>query len=97
MASCENIDLGFTPATNLLAIRRLNLSVGERGEAPAAWLASASMKLRVLPQSYTRVAKFEYDYEAPTLGYKGRLQVSKLGFVERYPGLFESSAAGSAT
>ena len=35
---CVDLDLGFTPATNLLSLRRLGLEVG--GEAPvrAAWL-----------------------------------------------------------
>ena len=84
-----DIDLGFTPATNLLAIRRLKLSVGEQAEAPAAWLALPSLKLSVLPQTYLRSTQLEYEYEAPSVGYKRRLRVSKLGVVEEYPGLFE--------
>lgn len=43
VANCMDIDLGFTPATNLLAIRRLNLGIGEQAEAPAAWLALPSL------------------------------------------------------
>jgi uncharacterized protein len=71
-----DIDLGFTPATNLLAVRRLRLNVGEQAEAPAAWLALPSLKLSVLPQKYLRSAKLEHDYEAPSVGYKGRLRVA---------------------
>lgn len=97
VAGCVDIDLGFTPATNILAVRRLGLGIGESAEAPAAWLALPSTKLRVLPQSYRRVAKFEYDYEAPTVAYKGRLLVSSLGAVVQYPGLFESYPAAAAT
>jgi uncharacterized protein len=97
VAGCIDIDLGFTPATNMLAIRRLRVGIGQKVEAPAAWLALPSMKLRVLPQTYLRSTKFEYDYEAPTVGYKGRLQVSKLGAIVRYPGLFESSDVWTAT
>lgn len=93
VADCVDIDLGFTPATNLLAIRRLNLAVGEQAEAPAAWLALPSLKLKVLPQTYLRSTKVEYEYEAPSVGYKGRLRVSKLGVVEQYPGLFEIATA----
>lgn len=93
VASCVDIDLGFTPATNMLAVRRLSLGIGEQAEAPAAWLALPSMKLRVLPQTYLRSTKIGYDYEAPTVGYKGRLQVSSLGAVVRYPGLFDLSTA----
>ena len=93
VADYVDIDLGFTPATNMLAVRRLNLSVGEYAEAPAAWLALSSLKLKVLPQTYLRSAKLEYEYEAPSVGYKGRLRVSKLGVVEQYPGLFEIASA----
>ena len=93
VAGCVDLDLGFTPATNLLTIRRLGLVVGEKAEAPAAWLALPSTKLRVLPQTYLRSTKLGYDYEAPTVGYKGRLLVSTLGAVMQYPGLFELSTA----
>lgn len=93
VADCIDIDLGFTPATNMLAIRRLNLSIGESAEAPAAWLALPSLTLKVLPQTYLRSAELEYEYEAPSVGYKERLQVSKLGAVERYPRLFEIASA----
>lgn len=92
VASCVDIDLGFTPATNMLAVRRLGLGIGEKADAPAAWLALPGMKLRVLPQTYLRSTAIEYDYEAPTVGYKGRLQVSSLGAIVRYPGMFELSA-----
>jgi hypothetical protein len=92
VAGCVDVDLGFTPATNMLAVRRLGLGIGERAEAPAAWLALPGLKLRLLPQTYVRAARFEYDYEAPSVGYKGRLLVSRLGAVVRYPGLFEFCA-----
>jgi uncharacterized protein len=93
VADCVDIDLGFTPATNMLAIRRLGLDVGEQADAPAAWLTLPSQKLSLLPQTYLRLNKTEYDYEARTVGYKGKLRVSKLGAVEHYPGLFEASTA----
>lgn len=96
VARCADIDLGFTPATNMLAVRRLRLAIGEKADAPAAWLSPPNMKLRVLPQTYLRSAEFEYDYEAPTAGYKDRLLVSKLGAVVRYPGLFESCEVRAA-
>ena len=90
VAGCVDIDLGFTPATNMLAVRRLGLRVGERAEAPAAWLAPPDTRLRLLPQTYLRSAARQYDYEAPTVGYAGRLMVSSLGAVVFYPGLFEA-------
>ncbi|WLA02685.1 putative glycolipid-binding domain-containing protein [Xanthomonas translucens] len=36
VSHCIDLDLGFTPATNLLQLRRLRLAVGEGADAPAA-------------------------------------------------------------
>lgn len=87
---CTDLDLGFTPATNLIAIRRLRLKVGEAAEAPAAWLSLPSMRLKILPQTYRRIGARIYAYEAPTVGYRGRLEVSSVGAVVSYPRLFKA-------
>jgi hypothetical protein len=87
-AGCSDLDLGFTPATNLLAVRRLRLSVGKEAEAPAAYLGFPLWKLTLLEQRYKRVSRTEYEYEAPQFGYRGVLQVSATGAVIEYPKLF---------
>lgn len=89
IAGCLDLDLGFTPATNLLALRRLALRVGQQADAPAAYVAFPRMEVTVLPQHYKRVSRTEYRYEAPSVGYQGTLRVSRLGAVIEYPGLFE--------
>src|SRR5204862_1795939 len=38
LADCLDVDLGFTPATNLIQLRRLALTAGQSAAAPAAWL-----------------------------------------------------------
>jgi uncharacterized protein len=91
---CVDVDLGFTPATNLIVLRRLALKVGQRAEAPAAYLQFPEMRLVNLPQSYLRIGRTEYEYEAPTVGYAGTLHVLPSGAVTRYPGLFEQVASG---
>lgn len=91
---CVDVDLGFTPATNLVVLRRLALKVGQRAEAPAAYLQFPEMRLVKLPQSYFRTSRSEYDYEAPTVGYAGTLQVLPNGAVSTYPGLFEMVTSG---
>jgi hypothetical protein len=88
LAGCVDVDLGFTPATNLIVIRRLALAIGERAEAPAAYLAFPRMRFVKLPQSYHRTGKTEFDYAAPTVGYAGTLVVLPSGAVAQYPGLF---------
>jgi hypothetical protein len=91
---CVDVDLSFTPATNLIALRRLALKVGQRAEAPAACLKFPEMRLVKLPQSYFRLGRTEYEYEAPTVGYSGTLQVLPSGAVSQYPGLFELVVSG---
>lgn len=88
MTDCVDVDLGFTPATNQLAIRRLALRVGQRAEAPAVYLQFPEMILVRLPQGYVRATLRECAYAAPTVGYRGRLRVDTAGAVVRYPGLF---------
>ncbi len=90
---CLDLDLGFTPATNLLAIRRLALAVGQSALAPAAWLDVDAGALSVLPQRYDRRSATTYWYEAPSVGYQALLEVDADGFVTRYPGLWVAESA----
>jgi len=92
VAGCLDVDLNFTPATNLIAIRRLALQIDDRAEAPAAWLRFPEFALERLEQHYHRVTLDQYDYRAPGVGYAATLQVSEIGFVTRYPGLWELEA-----
>jgi len=94
IAGCIDVDLGFTPATNLIALRRLALKIGQRAEAPAAYLEFPKMRFVKLPQAYHRIGRTEYEYEAPTVGYSGMLQVSPSGAIVYYPRLFERVARG---
>jgi len=91
---CIDLDFAFTPATNLIALKRLALRVGQRADAPAAWLEFPRLKLRVLPQTYERASASEYDYAAPTVGYAARLKFDRQGAIIHYPGLFERVARG---
>ncbi|KQV49340.1 hypothetical protein ASC95_17185 [Pelomonas sp. Root1217] len=94
IAGCPDVDLGFTPATNLIAVRRLSLKVGQRAQAPAACLSFPGMRFVKLPQTYHRISRTEYAYEAPTVGYAGTLQVAASGAIVHYPRLFERLAEG---
>lgn len=85
-----DLDLGFTPATNLLQLRRVNMQEGEVMDLPVAWLDAACGTLTCLPQRYERRTATGYWYEAPTAGYSGLLEVRTSGFILRYPGLWEA-------
>jgi len=90
LEDCIDVDLGFTPATNLIPIRRLALVVGGAAGAPAAWLDIATRHLERLEQRYERRGETAYWYEAPAFGYAAELEVGPDGFVRRYPGLWEA-------
>jgi hypothetical protein len=89
---CIDIDLNFSPSTNLIPIRRLNLTVGETAEVKAAWLRFPSFKLEPLPQKYHRLSETAYRYESAGGQFVAELKVNRSGFVIDYPGIWQAEA-----
>lgn len=87
---CVDLDLNFSPSTNLLPIRRLNLGVGEHGEVKAAWLRFPSFKLEPLTQVYTRIEHSTYRYSSDGGKFVCDLTVNEAGLVTNYPGLWQA-------
>jgi uncharacterized protein len=87
-----DIDLAFTPATNLLPIRRLDLAVGERADVRTAWLRFPELRVEALEQSYQREAPRIFRYDALVDGerFQARLDTDELGRVLLYEGLWEA-------
>jgi hypothetical protein len=94
-AELVDLDLGFTPATNILPIRRLALSVGQETPAPATYLAFPALHLEQLDQSYRRLGDSRYAYAAPRFDYEATLEVAEIGFITVYPGLWEAIGSPS--
>ena len=90
---CTDIDLNFSPSTNLLPIRRLNLEIGQRVEVKAAWLRFPSFKLELLPQQYRRLDETTYRYESGGGQFVADLTVNRSGFVVDYRGLWQAELA----
>lgn len=90
LEGCVDLDLGFTPATNLSQIRRIALEVGEGTAVPVAWLDPSTGNLEVLHQRYERRSGGAYWYEAPRFRYAALLEVAPVGFVLRYPDLWQA-------
>jgi uncharacterized protein len=88
VAGCLDIDLGFSPSTNLLPIRRLSLAVGQEAEVKAAWLPFPGLTLDLLPQLYRRQDQHLYRYESGGGVFVRLLEVSAVGLVTHYPGLW---------
>ncbi len=89
---CIDVDLNFSPSTNLLPIRRLGLAVGESAEVKAAWLRFPSFKLELLLQKYQRLDETTYRYESAGGQFVADLKVNRSGFVIDYPGIGQAEA-----
>lgn len=85
---CIDVDLNFSPSTNLLPIRRLNLDVGQSADVRTAWLRFPSFALELLEQRYTRVAEDRVRYESFTTNFTAELRVSPNGFVLDYENIW---------
>ncbi|MBV8203135.1 MAG: putative glycolipid-binding domain-containing protein [Acidobacteria bacterium] len=94
VGGCQDVDLAFTPATNILPLRRLGLRVGESREMTAAWLRFPELTVEPLPQRYTRLDDRRVLYESRGGAFTAELEVDELGLVVSYPPLWERVAAG---
>lgn len=70
---CADLDLGWTPATNTIPIRRLATAVGETAAIRAAWVRFPELDVVASEQRYTRLTddrwryqSGEYDFELRT-------------------------------
>ena len=86
---CTDADLNFSPSTNLLPIRRLNLEIGQEAPVSAAWLRFPSFKLERLDQIYRRLDQTTYRYESNGGKFVAELKVNSFGLVTSYPELWE--------
>ena len=83
---CVDIDLNFSPSTNLLPIRRLDLQIGESALVRAAWLRFPSFELEVLEQTYTRLLERRYQYTSGS--FRAELEVNEAGLPTSYAGVW---------
>jgi hypothetical protein len=94
VAGCIDLDLNFSPSTNLLPIRRLALAVGQEMELRAAWLRFPSFGLEPLVQLYRRIDETSYLYKSAEGSFVTELCVNAEGFVTKYPKIWETEEAG---
>lgn len=90
VAASFDIDLGFTPVTNTIAINRLNLGIGESSGFTAVWLDDQTWTFKPLKQRYARLSETIYRYVSVDSGYEADLTVDEFGFVRNYPDLWDA-------
>jgi len=92
VTGCIDLDLNFSPSTNLLPIRRLELAVGQEAEVRAAWLRFPSFQLEPLAQIYRRLDETTYRYESAGGRFVAELKVNPAGLVTVYPNIWQAEA-----
>jgi hypothetical protein len=86
-----DIDLGWSPSTNTLPIKRLKLEIGQSsGEFVAAWVRFPELTLQPLPQEYLRLADRQYRYSSRGGAFVANLMVDDNGLIMDYEGFWLS-------
>ncbi|HVE73327.1 MAG TPA: putative glycolipid-binding domain-containing protein [Thermoanaerobaculia bacterium] len=86
LLGCTDIDLNFSPSTNTLPIRRLDLRIGESASVTVAWLRFPEMTLEPLQQTYTRAGERTWTYTSDD--FRADVEVDGEGLVVTYEGLW---------
>ena len=86
VAGAKDIDLGFTPATFTLPIRRLKLGIGKDAEILVARLDLENETLRPLHLVFRRTSKNEYRCQNTEAGTTSHLSVDTQGIVQNHQG-----------
>jgi hypothetical protein len=82
LKSCSDVDLGCSPSTNTLPIRRLRLAVGATQTIRAAWVRFPDLDVVKAAQTYTRLDEFTYRYASGD--FEAELTVDDDGLVAAY-------------
>lgn len=93
---CVDVDLESSAVTNAFPVHRLGLAVGERADAPAAYVRAADLSVGRLEQRYLRLpdesGRERYRYLAPEFDFECELVYDESGLVLDYPGIATRAA-----
>ena len=87
-----DIDFGWTPGTNTLPIRRLDLEVGQAATITAVRIDFPQRAIEKTTQTYERLAPLRYRYSSGD--YQVDLTVNEHGLVTAYPAGWMTEAEG---
>lgn len=85
-SAAVDVDLGWTPATNTLPIRRLGLEPGESSNVRVVWVRFPELDVVVADQEYERLATDRYRYASGD--FVADLIVDDHGLVTQYESLW---------
>jgi hypothetical protein len=82
LKGCTDVDLGCSPSTNTLPIRRLRLGIGASATIRAAWVRFPELSVVKADQTYTRLDEFTYRYASGD--FESELTIDDDGLVASY-------------
>jgi hypothetical protein len=82
LRGCTDVDLGCSPSTNTLPIRRLRLEIGASKTIKAAWVRFPTLEVVKAAQTYTRLDELTYRYASGD--FEAELTVDDAGLVTAY-------------
>ena len=85
---CAEPDLGLTPSTNAVAIRRLDLAIGQAAEIKCAWVKFPALSVEPSLQRYERLGDHDYRYTNVASGFTALVAVDVLGLPVSYEGIW---------
>lgn len=84
LKGCTDVDLGCSPSSNTLPIRRLQLGIGRSRTIRAAWVRFPELTVEKAVQTYQRLDEFTYRYAAES--HEDEIVVDDDGVVARFAG-----------
>lgn len=85
---CAEPDLGLTPSTNALAIRRLDLAIGQAAEIRCAWIKFPALSAEPSRQRYERLGDRDYRYTNVASGFTALVAVDALALPVTYENIW---------
>jgi len=85
---CAEPDLGLTPSTNALAIRRLDLAIGQAAEIRCAWVKFPALSVEPSLQRYERLGERDYRYTNVASGFTALVAVDALALPVSYESIW---------
>jgi len=82
LKGCTDVDLGCSPSTNTLPIRRLRLATGASKTLNAVWVRFPELTVTKAAQTYTRLDELTYRYARGDV--EAELTVDDEGLVTSY-------------
>jgi len=93
LKGCTDVDLGCSPSTNTLPVRRLRLAIGAPHTIQAAWVRFPDLQVLKAAQTYTRLDEFTYGYESGS--FAAELVVDDEGLVAAYGTVWQRTGFAS--